>query len=124
MIKNYLHLCKVLNNNAFKHIYKRTYSTTASACFLKKSSVNIIYLGFDLDKSKKEYYFQSLKNISGILGNRISFHLVCFDLVKKGMQIELEKKWNSGERNLSKEVLEGIKEDELMTFSLSSVNKF
>ena len=46
---------------------------TASACSLKKTDVNVIYLCFDLRKFKRKYYTNQLSKFSLLLEDKINF---------------------------------------------------
>lgn len=95
----------------------------ASACSLNKSQTHVVYLGFDLDKTKTKYYRDSLTKFSKILGNKIDFHLACSKIDKLVEQTKLELMWDSGERNLSEYVVQGLMNDSLMKVSQITIEK-
>ncbi|NEW79030.1 MAG: hypothetical protein GZ086_06295 [Gelidibacter sp.] len=86
----------------------------ASACSLKKQQTEIIYIGFDLNERKTNYYLDCLERFSTILENRLNLYLYCYDIDKSEELIELEKRWDSGERDLSQAVISGLLNDNLM----------
>lgn len=94
----------------------------AAACALKKIDTHVLYLGFDLDVKKENYYINSLLAFSKILKNKIKLHLHCYSINKFESQIELEYKWNNKERDLSTLIKNGLLKNNLM--SLTEVNKY
>jgi len=95
----------------------------ASACSLNKPQTHVVYLGFDLNKTKTKYYRDSLMKFSKILENKIDLHLACFKIEKLVEQTKLELMWNSGERNLSEYIIKGFKDDLLMKVSQLTIEK-
>jgi len=89
----------------------------ASACSKERDNTNIVYLVFDLNKPQKDYYLKSINSFSKLLGNSITIQLICLDIDKLDEQKRLESKWNSKERDLSDEVINGILSNSLMKFS-------
>lgn len=89
----------------------------ASACSLKKQQTEIIYIGFNLNERKANYYLSCLEKFSTILENRIDFYLYCYNIDKSEELIKLEKKWDLGERDLSQNVISGLVNDNLMRLS-------
>ncbi|HEV8512474.1 MAG TPA: hypothetical protein VGQ59_04330 [Cyclobacteriaceae bacterium] len=86
----------------------------ASACSMGKLKTKVVYLGFDLDKTKMDYYSSNLDFFSKLLKSKIDIDLICFQLDKSGEQKRLELLWDSGERDLSEFIVNGIKHDTLM----------
>ncbi len=86
----------------------------ASACSMNKLKTHIVYLGFDLNKTKMDYYFRNINLFSKLLKSKIAIHLICFQLDKSDEQKRLELLWDSGERDLSEFIINGIKHDTLM----------
>jgi len=95
----------------------------ASACSLKKQHTEIIYVGFNLNERKANYYLSCLEKFSKILENRIDLYLYCYDIDKSEELIKLEKKWDSGERDLSQNVISGLVNDNLMKLSETMTKK-
>ena len=95
----------------------------ASACSLNKPQTHVVYLGFDLDKTKTKHYSDSLMIFSEIIANKIDFHLACFKIDKLFEQTKLELMWDSGERNLSEYIIQGLKNDSLMRVSQITIQK-
>ena len=89
----------------------------ASACKIDKKLTHVVYLGFDLNKTKKDYYQESINSFSNLLGDRIKIHLICFEVDKLVEQKRLELKWDAKERFLSNEVINGITNNSLMKFN-------
>lgn len=89
----------------------------ASACSMKKDKTDIVYLVFDLNNPQKDYYLNSINSFSKLLGNSINIQLICFDIDKLDEQKRLELKWESNDRDLSNEIINGILNDSLMKFN-------
>lgn len=86
----------------------------ASACSMGKLRTRVIYLGFDLNNTKNEYYSKIINSFSKLLKDKVSIQLFCFQLDKSDEQKRLESLWDSGERDLSKFIKSGINNDTLM----------
>lgn len=89
----------------------------ASACSLKKKQTKIIYIGFDLDQKKTNYYLNTLNSFSAILKNKIDLYLYCYKIEKSEELIKLEKRWDLGERDLSQSVINSLQTGNLMRLS-------
>ena len=89
----------------------------ASACSLNKEHTELIYIGFSLNDKKINYYLDSLRKISTILENKLDLYLYCYNIFKSKEQISLEERWDNGERDLSEGVIDGLINNNLMTFS-------
>ncbi|MBZ0328269.1 MAG: hypothetical protein K8F54_11730 [Altibacter sp.] len=89
----------------------------ASACSLMKLHTKIIYIGFDLNKRKSNYYLNCLECFSSILENKLDLYLYCYNIDKTEEQIQLERRWDLGERDLSKNIISGLQNDNLMKLS-------
>lgn len=96
----------------------------ASACFLSKKDTHVVYLGFDLSNSKEKYYIENLKAFSEILEDKINFYLARFKIDKLAVQTRLETSWKKdGNRDLSKDIIQGLKDNSLMSVSQLTVEK-
>jgi hypothetical protein len=95
----------------------------ASACSLKKQHTHIVYIGFDLDEKKTKYYLDCLRSLSAILNNQLDMYLLCYKIDKFEEQLKLEKKWDSGERDLSRSVINGLTLNSLMKLDQISKEK-
>jgi hypothetical protein len=91
----------------------------ASACKIDKKQTHVVYLGFDLNKTKIDYYQENIISFSKLLGDEIKIHLICFEIDKLDEQKRLELKWDNKERYLSNEVINGITNNTLMKFNKS-----
>jgi len=89
----------------------------ASACFMKKLKTHVVYLGFELDKAKMNYYSSNIDLLLKLLNNKISIKLICFQIDKSEEQTKLELLWDSGERDLFDFVINGFVNDALMKFT-------
>jgi hypothetical protein len=89
----------------------------ASACSMKKVKTHVIYLGFDLNERKKDYYLKSINSFMKLLNNKINIQLICFKIFKSLRQESLELSWDGNTRDLSNEVINGMKNDTLMKFT-------
>lgn len=89
----------------------------ASAC-LNGKKAHVIYIGFDLNYKMKEYYLDCLKNFSKITKQKIDLYFYHFIIEKLKEQNNLEKCWNSGERDLTELVINGIRKNNLMKIKL------
>lgn len=89
----------------------------ASACSLNKEHTELIYIGFSLNDKKTNYYLDSLRKTSTILENKLDLYLYCYNIFKSQEQISLEERWDNGERDLSEGVIDGLLNNNLMTFS-------
>ena len=96
---------------------------TASACYLKKKQTSVIYLGFDIPDNMINYYTYCLNKISKILSNKIDFYFITYNIQKYEEQQRLENLWKSGERNLSSEIINCFKSNDLMDFKLLQLIK-
>lgn len=85
----------------------------ASACSDGKKA-HVLYIGFDLDEKMKEYYIDCLKTMSKITKQKIDLYFYHFLIEKLNEQQRLEECWNSGERDLSESVINGIRKNNLM----------
>lgn len=100
-----------------KNIEKLPYQLihrVASACSLSRKQTSVIYIGFDLKPKMKEYYLKCLNDISSILNNKLDFYLITYGIQKSERQIELESLWKGGSRDLSKDILKGLKSNNLI----------
>lgn len=95
----------------------------ASACSLKQQHTEVIYIGFDLKEKMTNYYLDSLGKISTILKNRVDIYLYSYKIEKSEEQINLEKRWDLGERDLSQDVINGLVNNNLMRFSEANIIK-
>lgn len=102
---------KLINDLPYQLIHR-----VASACSVKKDKTHIVYLVFDLNISQRDYYLKSINSISKLLSNKVTIQLICINIKKLDEQIRLELKWDSKERNLSEEVINGIQNNSLMNF--------
>jgi hypothetical protein len=89
----------------------------ASACSLMKLHTKIIYIGFDLNERKKKYYLNCLESFSSILENKLDLYLYCYNIDKTEELIQLERRWDLGERDLSQNIISGLQNDTLMKLS-------
>ncbi len=119
IISNYTNVN--FDSNSISDLPYQLIHRVASACSLNKSQTHVVYLGFDLDETKKKYYRESLIKFSKILSNKIDFHLACYNINKLAEQTRLELIWDSGERNLSEYILKGYENDSLMQMSQLSI---
>lgn len=103
---------QLINNLPYQLIHR-----VASACSMNKEKTHIVYLVFDLNRSQRDYYLKSINSFSKLLGNNITIQLICFDIDKLDEQKRLELKWDSKERDLSKDIINGILNDSLMICS-------
>jgi hypothetical protein len=88
----------------------------ASGCSLNKEKNVIIYMGFDLKEDMKEYYRENINKMLELTNYKIDISLRNIKIIKKKIQLELEKEWASGNRDLSIQVKQGIIENTLMEF--------
>ncbi len=88
----------------------------ASACSIKKKCTNVVYVGFDLNDAKKEYYKNNLNKFSKLLKRKINILFASFKINKSEEQIKLESEWEQGDRDLSVEIKNGIINNNLMSF--------
>jgi len=87
----------------------------ASACFLNRPNTHVVYLCFDLDKSKTKYYNNILNHFSEIISKRVNFHVISMHLDKFDEQKKLEAEWKLKKtRDVSTQVITGIKNNTLM----------
>ena len=93
----------------------------ASACLLNKSQSNIVYLIFELNKVKKNYYEQKLSSLSKIIGHKVNFYIANYKIEKLDEQRRLENLWNNKERDLSKDVIAGLLNNSLIIVSKEEV---
>ncbi len=103
---------KLINDLPYQLIHR-----VASACSMKKEKTHVVYLLFDLKETQRDYYLKSINSFSKLVGNSITIHLICYDITKLDEQQGLESKWDSKERDLSDEVINGILSNSLMKFS-------
>jgi len=96
---------------------------TASACYSKKKHTSVIYLGFDITNNMINYYTYCLNKISKILSNKIDFYFITYNLQKYEEQQRLENLWKSGERDLSSDIINCLKSNNLMDFKLLQIIK-
>lgn len=95
----------------------------ASACSLKKKDITVVYMGFDLDKKKEEYYKSNLLVMSLLLKHRLNIFIADYKIHPSETQINLQEKWDSGVRDLSAEVRLGLINNELMEICENKVEK-
>jgi len=89
----------------------------ASACSLQKEKTYVLYIGFDLTIRMKQYYEMNLSALSQLLDNKITMKIICIDIQRSDIQLDLESQWDNGNRDLSVEVKAGIIGDNLMSFA-------
>jgi len=94
----------------------------ASAFFTGKKPL-VLYVGFDLDKKKEKYYLDSLTKFSNILEQKVDLYFHCYSIEKYEEQNELEKDWNSGNRDLSGRIIYGLSNNILMNLTQISARK-
>jgi hypothetical protein len=94
----------------------------ASAFFSGKKPL-VLYIGFDLDSKKEQYYFDSLTKFSNILEQKVDLYFNCYSIEKFDEQNELEKCWNSGNRDLSARIIYGLSKNILMNLTQISARK-
>jgi hypothetical protein len=70
----------------------------AAGCSLNKQHTTIVYIGFDLNVAKTQYYLDCLTKLSEILKNKLDFFFYCYKIDKFDEQISLEMKWALGQR--------------------------
>ncbi len=87
----------------------------ASACSLKRNSTNVVYIGFDLNDLKREYYKEKLDKFFKLLKKKINIQLAVYKINKLDEQNRLENLWDKGNRDLSKEIKNGILNNSLMS---------
>ncbi len=88
----------------------------ASACLQRRKATRLVYMGFDLSRGKKEYYANNLATLSKLTGSSLKISLVTLSIGKSSLQKDLEKQWDSGNRNLSIQIKRGIVNGSLMSF--------
>lgn len=88
----------------------------ASACYMKKNKTHIVYLVFDLNTTQKNYYLKSINSFSKLLNSSITIQLICFNIDKSEKQKKIELSWIDGNRDLSLDIIDSIKNSSLMKF--------
>lgn len=86
----------------------------ASACAMKKNVTKIAYFIFDPTADMEHYYKSILISLKRLIGNSIEYYYCFYNLDKSSTQTDLERRWTGGERNLGKEVIDGILQSKLM----------
>lgn len=113
-------ICDYINIEINKEeVYELPYQIVhrvAAACSMQKVKAHVAYIGFDITKTRMNYYFSCIDLFNKILKNKIDFHLFNFQIIKSDEQKELELLWDSGNRNLSERVKVGLKNEILMDF--------
>lgn len=99
------------------HLPYQLIHRVASACSKQKEITAVVYMGFDLDLKKKEYYQRNINELSSLIGDSISIQLICIEIEKLEEQKRVESIWDSGKRDLSIEVINGIINDSLIRFN-------
>jgi hypothetical protein len=93
----------------------------ASACQGRKSF--LVYQLFYIASGKVETSFDDLKSLVTLLGSDTSLSVVVAkcSINPTSQWDELNKRWRAGERDLSKEVINGLKDGNLMNIQLENV---
>ncbi len=99
---------------------------TASACYPNAKRRFVVYQCFDLDNVKKNYYNEQIGLLRKIIGSSkiLNLSLMSFPLEKRPDYTILERLWDQGERDLSNQVIKGIKDDALMNFGEPDIINF
>ncbi|MDD3780193.1 MAG: hypothetical protein GX664_08195 [Bacteroidales bacterium] len=87
-----------------------------AACAMNKQKAHVAYIGFDLTEKDRIYYSKIIAQFKELLNDKIKLHLYNCNIIKSKGQEDLELLWNSGKRDLSKEVKDGLKNETLMDF--------
>ncbi len=122
---------EIINNQtnleiSIKEVFDLPYQLihrVASACSLKKQQTQIVYIGFNLNESKTNYYLDCLTRFSIILKNKLDLYLFSYHIEKLEEQLNLEKSWDLGERDLSRQVINGLTQNSLMALKLMKKKK-
>ncbi len=69
----------------------------ASACSIKKKCTNVVYVGFDLNNVKKEYYKNNLSKFSKLVKGKVNILFASFKINKSEEQKKLECQWDQGD---------------------------
>lgn len=95
----------------------------ASACVLERSNISVLYLGFNLSTRMKNYYTEKLAIMADLTNNKIDLKLGEVSIHLKSTQLNYEKLWNTGSRDLVKQVKDGISNNSLLSFEYYKINK-
>ena len=92
----------------------------ASACCLDAENRWLVYQVFDASEDKWNMYLTDLKTLVKRLGERSTLRICVAgcSLTRTDRQIELEQRWDGGERHLGEPVREGLKHGDLFCVSL------
>jgi len=90
----------------------------ASACFPNVAHRTLIYQCFDLDQEKEQYYKSQLQSLNQILNkpDNLNFIVLNIPLLKSSEYIDLQNRWNRGERKMYRDVIRGMKKGEFIEF--------
>ena len=94
-----------------------------ASAFLSEKKPMVLYIGFDLDERKENYYLESLTKFSNILQQKVDIYFYCYSIEKFDEQNLLEKDWNSGNRDLSTRIIYGLSNNTLMNLTQISSRK-
>lgn len=89
---------------------------TASACHGSSPNKFLVYQVFNPSKRKENMYNKDLFRLKELLGGNPKLKIYFHKCELKGLQLfnELEKRWNTKERDLSEDVVEGLINNSLM----------
>lgn len=111
------------NESKFTGLPYQMIHRAASACYLKVENRWLAYQVFDLSKKKRDMYLNDLELLATALGDKRQLRICLIEcsVQRTNRQKKLELKWNSGERNLSEQVLAGLRANDLFNVQLEQI---
>lgn len=95
----------------------------ASACHSDAESRWLVYQLFDVSPDKRKMYLADLSKLATLMGGdtRLRIRLVDCSVQRSDRQIELERMWDSGKRDIHEYVLAGLKAADLLDIQVAEI---
>ncbi len=104
---------------AIKNIENITYQMIhrlASSCIDHAKLPTMYYFYFGTESSMEAYYKEQLDELSNLINKKIPIYFKRIEYTKTDLQMDLEKEWGQGNRDLREKVINGICSNNLYRF--------